>query len=68
MTPFQAFLVMVLTESALRDELLAARDLPTLVQLTRERARERGIELREEELRALIVAHQRSWIQRWVDA
>ena len=41
---------MVLGDAALRDELLAAPDLPALMALVRERGRERGVEISEEEL------------------
>ena len=67
MTGFPAFLVMVLSDGALRDELVAAPDLPALMALVRERGRERGVEISEEELREVANTNRRSWVERWTD-
>ena len=67
MPGFPTFLVMVLGDAALRDELLAAPDLPALMALVRERGRERGVEISEEELREVANMNRRSWVERWTD-
>jgi len=67
MPGFPAFLVMVLNDAALRDELLKAPDLPALFARVLELARERGIGLSEEELQAVVNANRRSWLERWTD-
>jgi len=56
---------MVVNEAALRDDLLQARDLPALLARVVTLARERGIELSEEELQAVVNANRRSWLERW---
>jgi len=66
MPGFQSFLVMVLSDPALRDQLLKAPDLPALLARTRELGRERGIEMSEEELLEVVNANRRSWLERWV--
>jgi hypothetical protein len=67
MAAFSAFLVTVLNDAALRDELLEAPDLPALLARVPALARERGIELSEEELREIVNANRRSWLERWTD-
>ncbi len=67
MPGFTTFLVMVLGDIALRDELLAAPDLAALMALVRERGRERGVEMSEEELQAVANTNRRSWVERWTD-
>ena len=67
MPGFPSFLVMVLSDAALRDELLAAPDLPSLMALVRERGRERGVETSEEELQGVVNTNRRSWLERWTD-
>lgn len=56
---------MVLNDAGLRDELLQAPDLPALFARVLALARERGIELSEEELQAVVNANRRSWLERW---
>jgi hypothetical protein len=67
MPGFPSFLVIVLGDAALRGELLAAPDLPALMALVRERGRERGVEISEEELRDVVNTNRRSWVERWTD-
>jgi hypothetical protein len=67
MAGFPSFLVTVLSDAALRDELLAAPDLPALIALVRERGRERGVEMSEEELQGVVKSNRRSWVERWTD-
>ena len=67
MPGFPTFLVMVLGDAALRDELLAVPDLPALMALVQERGRERGVEISEEELREVANTNRRSWVERWTD-
>jgi len=67
MPGFPSFLAMVLSDAALRDELLQAPGLPALMALVRERGRERGVEMSEEELHAVVNTNRRSWLERWTD-
>jgi hypothetical protein len=67
MPGFESFLVMVLADSALRDELLAAPDLPGLIARARDLAGRRGIELSDQDLESVVKANRRSWLERWVD-
>jgi len=67
MPGFQNFLVMVLGEPALRDDLLKMPDLPSLKARVLELSRERGIEIGEEELDTVIRNNRRSWLERWAD-
>jgi hypothetical protein len=67
MPGFATFLVMVLGDAVLRDELLAAPDLLALMALVRERGRERGVEISEEELQRVVSTNRRSWVERWTD-
>ena len=65
MPGFPAFLDMVLDDAALRDDLLKAPDLAALVARVVTLARERGLAVSEEELRAVVNANRRSWLERW---
>jgi ribosomal protein S18 acetylase RimI-like enzyme len=67
MPPFSSFLMMVLRDNALRDELLQAPDLPALTTLVLERARQRGLNLTEPDLQTVISANRSSWMERWLD-
>jgi hypothetical protein len=67
MPGFPSFLVMVLNDAKLRDELLKSPDLPALFARALALGRERGIELSEEELQAVVTANRRSWLERWTD-
>ena len=67
MPGLSAFLLLVLQDAALRDELLAAPDLPTLFSLVLARSRERDIALSEAELHDAVNANRRSWLERWTD-
>ena len=68
MAAFQSFLVMMLSDAGLRDELLAPRDLPALMLRVRELAHERGLEISQEDLEKVAATNRRSWIERWVDS
>jgi hypothetical protein len=67
MPGFPTFLEMVLNDTALRDELLKAPDQPALFARVLALARERGLEISEEDLRAVANANRRSWLERWTD-
>lgn len=67
MTGLTAFLLAVLGDAALRDELLRAPDEAALFALVRQRAGERGIAITEEELNSAVAANRRSWLERWTD-
>lgn len=67
MTGFSSFLVLMLNDTALRDELLQAADLPTLFALVLERSRELGMEISREDLEAVVNTNRRSWLERWTD-
>ncbi len=58
---------MVLNDADLRGKLLAAPGLPSLFEQVISLARERGIELSEEELQAVVNVNRRSWVERWTD-
>ena len=65
MPGFPAFLEMVLDDAALRAELLKAPDLPALFVGVVTLARERGLDISEDELQAVVNANRRSWLERW---
>ena len=68
MTPgFQSVLVLVLSNPAIRDELLAIPDLPSLMARVEALAREQGIQLAEGELETVIRNNLSSWLQRSID-
>jgi hypothetical protein len=67
MPGFPTFLAMVLDDDALRDHLLEAPNLPALFARVLTAARERGIELSEAELQAVVNENRRSWLERWSD-
>ncbi len=67
MPGLSAFLLLVLEDAAMRDELLAAQDLPALFGLVLARSRERGIGISEAELHAAVNVNRRSWLERWTD-
>jgi hypothetical protein len=67
MPGFPIFLETVLNDAALREELLQAPDLPALFARVLALARERGLEISEEELQAVVNANRRSWLERWTD-
>ena len=67
MPGFQSFLVLVLGDPALRDELLKMPDLPSLKARVLELGSERGVEISEEELDSVIRNNRRSWLERWAD-
>jgi len=67
MPGFSSFLVLVLNDAELRDELLNIPALPALLARVLERARERGIELSGQELQTVLNANRRSWLERWTD-
>jgi hypothetical protein len=67
MPGFQDFLIAVLGEPALRDELLSLPDLPSLKARVLELGRARGMEITGEELDTVIHNNRRSWLERWVD-
>ena len=65
MSGFPALLEMVLNDAALRDDLLEAPDLPALFVRVVTLARERGLDISEDELQAVVNANRRSWLERW---
>ena len=67
MTGFQQLLQLVLSDPAMRDDLLKAPNLPALFSRTLSIAVERGIELTEQELHTLVDLNRRSWLERWLE-
>ena len=67
MEAFSSFVVMVLEDTALRDELLEAPDLSTLIERVIALGKERGIAITREELDAIVNTNRRSWLERWTD-
>lgn len=65
MPGFPAFLEMVLSDFPLRDDLLNAPELPALFVRVVTLARERGLEISEAELQAVVNANRLSWLERW---
>jgi len=65
MPGFSEFLVMVLNDEALRDDLLAAPNLPALLARTQDLARARSIELSQSELEEIVNRNRQSWLERW---
>ncbi len=64
MPGLSSFLLLILEDPGLRDELLAAPDLPALFALVVERAGERGIAVSGDELHAAAQFNRRSWLER----
>lgn len=58
---------LILSDPSVRDRLLEATDLPELFRLVIAFAGERGYQLREQELEAIVNANRRSWLERWID-
>jgi ribosomal protein S18 acetylase RimI-like enzyme len=64
---FERVSQLILSDSSLRDRLLEAADLPTLFGMVLAVGEERGYELQEQELQAIVNANRRSWFERWID-
>jgi ribosomal protein S18 acetylase RimI-like enzyme len=58
---------LILSDPSERDRLLEAADLPTLFGKVLAFAGEHGVQLREQELEAIVNANRRSWLERWID-
>ena len=58
--------MLVLSDSALQEELRAAPDEAALFEKVLALGRERGCEVTEDDLRAVINANQRAWLERWI--
>ena len=56
----------VLSDVALQGELRAAPDEATLFERVLALGRERGYELSEQDLRAVVDANRRAWLERWI--
>jgi len=64
---FDRLFELVLADAALRDDFLTASDLPALYVKVLALAKERGWELREQDLDAIVNSNRRSWLERWVN-
>jgi len=64
---FEQVSQLILSDPSERDRLLEAADLPTLFGMVLAFAEERGYELREQELQAIVNANRRSWLERGID-
>ena len=56
----------VLTDPALQERLRAAPDEAALFEAVLELGRERGHKFTEPDLRAVVDANRRAWLQRWL--
>ena len=64
---FEGISQFILSDPPVRDRMLEAVDLPTLFGMVLACAEQRGCELREQELQAIVNANRRSWLERWID-
>jgi hypothetical protein len=56
----------VLNDAALQDQLRATPDEAALFAMVLALGRERGCEFSEEDLRAVVDANRRAWLERWL--
>jgi hypothetical protein len=63
---FQQFEQEVFRDPALVEELRDAATLPELMAKIIAMGRERGLEITEEDLRLVVNANRRAWLERWV--
>ena len=66
MQDFLQIRMLILSDSALQEELRAAPDEAALFEKVLALGRERGCEVTEDDLRAVINANQRAWLERWI--
>ena len=57
---------MVLTDAALQEKLRTLADEAALFEAVLALGRERGTQLTEEDLRAVVDANRRGWLERWL--
>jgi hypothetical protein len=58
--------MLVLSDGALQEELRAVPDEAALFERVLALGRERGYALSEQDLRAVVDANRRAWLQRWI--
>ena len=58
--------MIVLSDAALQEELRAAPDEAALFERVLSLGREHGLELSEQDLRAVVNANRRAWLERWI--
>ena len=58
--------MVVLSDAALQQELRAAPDEAALFESVLALARERGYELSGQDLRTVVNANRRAWLERWI--
>lgn len=63
---FLQFRSIVLGDAALQEELRAAPDEAALFERVLALGRERGYELSGQDLRAVVDANRRAWLERWI--
>jgi hypothetical protein len=63
---FDKFCQIVFSDAALLAELRRAPDLPALIAHVVSTARERGLELSEQDLQAVANRNWRAWLERWL--
>ena len=56
----------VLSDAALQEQLRAAPDEAALFERVLALGRERGYEFSEQDLRAVVDANRRAWLERWL--
>jgi hypothetical protein len=58
--------MLVLSDAALQEELRASPDEAGLFEKVLALGRERGYELSEDDLRNVVRANRRAWLERWI--
>jgi hypothetical protein len=64
---FQQFEQEVFQDPALVKELCGVTTLPELMDKVIAMGRQRGFEITEEDLRVVVNANRRAWLERWVE-
>jgi len=64
---FQRFEQAVFQDPALIEELRGAATLPELMAKVIAIGRERGLQITEEDLRIVVNANRRAWLERWLE-
>lgn len=63
---FDAFRQIVFADRALLEDLRQAPDLPALMAKVIAAARERGLDISEQDLQAVANFNRRAWLERWI--
>jgi len=63
---FDVFRKIVFADPALLEDLYRAPDLPALMAKVIAAARDRGLEISEQDLHAVLNLNRRAWLERWI--